>query len=316
MVDVLDIASTHSLVLYDGSTKADTGNLFRRLYNVKSYDDMDDTTVGLLRREPEAMNSFERFLSAPNVMTIKEVLEELTRGRDILLQTRTFYEDKLAAANYSAVRRIGRRARKEPRRDAEESAEKKSLLDEACYSWERVVKKTAKSLLERTKICDAFCDVVMYLESRMRLKARKQARDTDFKGRAYEDTHADEKLVGTALGKAMEAEKGSVALVTRDSDLSYIFPIFYKLIMSSDTGGRVFLEKFRKTPVVLYISKDAYGEGDFEPHCSTEQMAPDEKFCIGSLPEAENRNIRSRVVGYMCNVHNLLSQSEYEHRRV
>ena len=224
-----DIAGTGDIVLADNSAFGRChGNLPGEIYDCCSKLEADDAKiVGAINWLAEDVITVYQ---NGNICTIQEVLDEMDHYINILNNLCSFHGKSIADRKFNGGARFRKKNGK--RKDANyEPVDKNEehLLGHIKVHADQFFR--LRSLLGQRVIAPenaSLLDRVINISASAGLKIDFSYRycDAFFKGRKYEDTHADEHLVVAAYEQAVKGK--GVSIVTNDSDMRRMFKFFFE----------------------------------------------------------------------------------------
>lgn len=285
---ILEVARGEQLVLYDSSNVS--SDLSRDLYPLKDYAQLAELR-GRISRHSRELEALMEVLELGNVRTVEEVAANLRQAQDVLRDKQRFMNDRARGA-----------ARRQS--TARDASGEKALFDDYCWLWKEVVRKAGGSVIRPTALYAALGQLMIYFEDNLRLKDNKPVHDDSarFVGRARADLRTDEKLLGIALGKALEGTPAAIA--TCDGDFLYMFPVYCGMLFSPDVGGDGLGRALRERPVRLYHARK---DEDYVLRHTTETIQPCTQFVVYKLPQARSEEVKAGVRARVQEIQGLLA---------
>ncbi|MEM7813496.1 MAG: hypothetical protein QW548_01175 [Candidatus Aenigmatarchaeota archaeon] len=285
---ILEIARLEPLLICDSSVNG-VGNALSSLYELRNYGRMNGEIAEAMKRSIGSISDFIGALREDSVKVTDEVYAEIRRGLEIL-------GDKQRYLN-SATGRSGRRSRKGEDINYRYG---KQLVDGLSSAWYALAEACKRKRLAPSDVCRASVELVMYMEGVMRLKAGKP-QHSEANGNC-DDLRTDERLLGMAIGKALEGQPAAIA--TRDADFCYMMPIYSSLIMCPELDEPWLARRLREKPVTLY--KAGNDSATYTRVASTADIKACGKFVARSLSERDNRIFKCNVKKILIGLRRLL----------
>ncbi|RME77398.1 hypothetical protein D6774_04490 [Candidatus Woesearchaeota archaeon] len=221
-MDFLDILERHERVFSDTGFLDVTENIYRDFfYDLRTYDDVDK------KKYQEILDLIQlkiEWYQQPNVVSVDGVVEEHSRFANLMSEKLRFLNQK----RYS-------------------DKTKRELLDHIVRLQHCVVKRSRHSTYHSRNTSECLTLVKFVIER----AEQEQAKEKPFyrKATRFEDTHADEQLVGCALHSALY-ENTPCAIATSDTDIYYIF----KALRDADPFRNLNID-IASLPITIYLRK-------------------------------------------------------------
>ena len=293
-MSLLEVSKQDELILYDASCihSNKDGKVMRLLYDVSNYADFDEKIMESINGCYNELTDTLSFLAEPNMKTVEEAYKEIECGYQLF---------RGKQRNYNRMTDYIKRCRK-----VRDVSEERQIFGDLCYLWSDVSKKSKADVIRRSHVCELLSQAVIYLESYLQLKQIKYRYYTSPEevslGNEHEDFHTDEKLIGTAWGKAIEGK--SVSIVTRDTDFRYLFPVCFGIISAAEDGF-YFAKNLKDKPVKLYVQNNETGK--YELLHSTDCIEIPDEFKVHRVDAQTNEVIKTRIAEYLKDLNSLIN---------